>query len=122
MINKQTRRVKRIRRHKRVRKNIFGTSARPRFCVTKGIRNIHVQIINDEKGKTLAACSTLSAELKDKIAKGGNVESAGLVGELIAQKAKIAGIKKVVFDRSGYLYHGRVKALAEGARKAGLEF
>lgn len=122
MINKQTRKVKRIRRHKRVRKNIFGTAARPRLCVTKGIRNMHAQIINDEKQKTLVACSTFSAELRDKVPKGGNVEAAGLVGELIAQKAKIAGIKKVIFDRSGYLYHGRVKALAEGARKAGLEF
>lgn len=122
MINNQTRKIKRIRRHKRVRKSIFGTAARPRLCVTKGIRNIYAQIINDEKQKTLVACSTFSAELRDKVAKGGNTEAAGLVGELIAQKAKIAGIKKVIFDRSGYLYHGRVKALAEGARKAGLEF
>lgn len=122
MINKETRKIKRTRRHKRVRKNIFGTDKRPRLCVKKSIKGIYAQIVNDSKGNILAASSTLSAELKGKFKGGGNIEAAVLVGELIAQKAKIAGIKKVVFDRSGYLYHGRVKALADGARKAGLEF
>lgn len=122
MIKKEGKKSLRIKRHKKIRKKVFGTTTSPRLCVSRSLNNIYAQLVNDTETKTLAACSTLSVEIKDKISKGGNIEAATLVGELIAQKAKIIGIKKVVFDRAGYLYHGRVKALAEGARKRGLEF
>ncbi len=122
MIKEKAKKIARIRRQKKIRKKIFGTNNSPRLCVSRTLNNIYAQLVNDAETKTLAACSTLSAEIKDKISKGGNIEAARLVGELIAQKAKIIGIKKVVFDRAGYLYHGRVKALAEEVRKNGLEF
>ncbi|MFH1238726.1 MAG: 50S ribosomal protein L18 [bacterium] len=122
MIKKESKKVVRSRRQIRVRKKILGTAARPRLCVSRSLTNIYAQIINDEAGKTLVACSSISPELKDKLSQKGNVAAAKQVGQLIAQKAKSAGINKVVFDRAGYLYHGRVKALAEGAREGGLEF
>ena len=112
----------RLRRHKRVRKKIFGTPERPRLCVFRSLRHIYAQIIDDTVGRTLVAASTLSPELRGKLKTGGNIEAARYVGELIAKKALEKGIKKVVFDRGGYKYHGRVKALAEAARKGGLEF
>lgn len=112
----------RIRRHIRVRKKISGTTKRPRLSVYRSLRHIYAQVIDDERGVTIAAASTLSPEIRDKINYGGNVEAAKLVGSLIAQKALQVGIKRVVFDRGGYKYHGRVKALAEAAREAGLEF
>lgn len=115
-------RLARIRRHKRVRKKVSGTPERPRLCVFRSLRHIYAQIIDDEHGVTLAAASTLSPEIRDKIKTGGNIEAAKLVGQLIAKKALEKGIKRVVFDRGGYKYHGRVKALAEAAREAGLEF
>ncbi|RKY04953.1 50S ribosomal protein L18 [Candidatus Poribacteria bacterium] len=115
-------RLARIRRHKRVRKKVSGTPERPRLCVFRSLRHIYAQIIDDEHGVTLAAASTLSPEIRDKIKTGGNIEAAKLVGQLIAKKALEKGIKKVVFDRGGYKYHGRVKALADAAREAGLEF
>jgi len=112
--------VARKRRHMRVRGKISGTAARPRLNVFKSLKNIYVQIIDDETGKTLVSASTLDAELKGKY--GGNKEAAEALGELIAKKAKAAKIKVVVFDRGGYIFHGRVAKLAEGARKGGLEF
>ena len=122
MIKKEARKKIRVRKHKKIRKKIFGTTTSPRLCVSRSSKNIYVQLINDVESKTLTACSSFSTEIKDKISKGGNIEAAVLVGELIAQKAKSIGINKIVFDRGGYLYHGRVKALAEAAREKGLKF
>jgi len=121
-LDPKEKRLARIRRHKRVRKKVSGTPERPRLCVFRSLRHIYAQIIDDEHGVTLAAASTLSPEIRDKIKTGGNIEAAKLVGQLIAKKALEKGIKKVVFDRGGYKYHGRVKALADAAREAGLEF
>jgi large subunit ribosomal protein L18 len=105
-----------------VRKKIRGTAERPRLNVFRSLKNIYVQVIDDTTGTTLVAASTLDGAIKGKIANGGNKDAAKEVGKLIGQKAIEKGIKKVVFDRGGYLYHGRVKELAEGAREAGLEF
>ncbi|MBQ8892152.1 MAG: 50S ribosomal protein L18 [Bacilli bacterium] len=118
MISKVSRNDVRVERHKRVRTKVFGTHDIPRVCVFKSNTNIYAQIINDEEGITLVSASSL--EFKDKI--GSNVEAAKTVGENLAKKAKKAGITKVVFDRGGYLYHGRVKALADAMRDSGLEF
>jgi large subunit ribosomal protein L18 len=115
-------RIGRDRRHARIRKKIFGTGERPRLSVYRSLNHIYVQIIDDSKGKTLVAASTREGELKSEKGHKGNAVIAKKVGELIAQKARGKGINKVVFDRGGYLYHGRVKALAEAAREAGLEF
>ena len=112
----------RVKRHERVRKDIFGTPERPRLCVFRSSKNIYAQIIDDVNGNTLATASTLDKDIKEKAAYGGNKEAAKLVGEKIGAAAKKAGIATVSFDRGGYLYHGRVKELADGARSAGLEF
>ncbi len=122
MINKPNSREVRLRKHARVRKKISGTTERPRMSVFKSLKNIYVQIIDDTKGTTLLAASTLDEALKGKLAFGGNKEAAAGVGKLIAEKALENGIKTVVFDRGGYLYHGRIKELADAAREAGLEF
>lgn len=108
--------------HRRIRKRVVGTEERPRLCVFRSLNHIYAQIIDDFEGKTLAAASTLDASVKEKTSTGGNTEAAKYVGALLAQKALEKGITKVVFDRSGYKYHGRVAALAEGARENGLEF
>jgi large subunit ribosomal protein L18 len=121
MIIKEPKNISRARRHVRVRKRVFGTPERPRLCVFKSLKNLYAQIINDEEGTTIVAASTLDPEIRDSVS-GCNIESAKKVGELIAKKAAQKGITKVVFDRSGYIYHGRIKALAESAREAGLEF
>ncbi|MCS7200264.1 MAG: 50S ribosomal protein L18 [Caldimicrobium sp.] len=120
---------KRLRRHKRVRKKIFGFPERPRLSVFRSKKQIYAQIIDDTKGHTLVACSSLTPEVREKIKelreKGlikNKVDVARIVGMTLAEKAKEKGITKVVFDRGGYKYHGRVKALAEGAREKGLEF
>ena len=118
MISKQDKNVSRVRRHARVRAKISGTSEAPRLCVYRSNKNIEAQIIDDVKGVTLVASSSMGLKLEN----GSNVEAATKVGQDIAQKALAKKIKKVVFDRSGYIYHGRVKALAEAAREAGLEF
>ena len=110
-----------VLRKLKVRKKIFGTAVRPRLSVYRSLRNIHAQVIDDMQGKVIAADSTISAESKDR-KKGGNIVAAEKVGDRIAKKTIAAGIKKVVFDRGGVPYHGRIKALAESARKAGLEF
>ena len=120
MINKKSRNEARIARHDRVRSKVVGNSETPRLNVFRSNANITAQIIDDVKGVTLVSASTLEKELKIK--NGGNVEAAKLIGEEIAKRAKKAKITKVVFDRGGYLYHGRVKALAEAARENGLEF
>lgn len=117
-----TKQEARLRRRKRIRKKIVGTSLKPRLSVFKSLRHLYAQVVDDERGMTLASACTLSPEIKDQIKYGGNVDASKLVGELIAKKALENGIKKVVFDRGGYLYHGRVKALAEAAREVGLQF
>jgi len=116
------RRSGRLRRHWRVRKKVRGTSARPRLCVYRSLKHIYAQIIDDTVGQTLVAASTLEPELRCRLTSTGNVEAAREVGQLVAQRAREKDIEKVVFDRGGYLYHGCVKALAEGAREAGLVF
>lgn len=113
---------KRIIRHKRVRKKVFGTSERPRLCVFKSNKYIYAQIIDDEKGVTICAASSLEKDLKEKLSSTKDKLAAREVGALIARRAIEKGIKKVVFDRGGYKYHGRVKELADAAREAGLEF
>lgn len=122
MLKKASRRELRDKKRIRVRKKVFGTSERPRLNVFRSLNHIYAQLIDDESGRTLCAASTLSPQLRGKLKTGGNVEAARAVGELIAQIAIEKGIKDVVFDRAGYLYHGRVKALAEGARAGGLRF
>jgi large subunit ribosomal protein L18 len=106
--------------HKRIRKKVEGTAERPRLCVYRSLNHIYAQIVDDTKGATLCAASTVEKDLKEK--KGGNIDSAKVVGKLIAERARSKGIETVVFDRGGYLYHGRVKSLAEAAREAGLKF
>lgn len=113
----------RLRRKKRVRKNVRGTSEKPRLCVFRSSRHIYAQIIDDSKGITLAAASSLCKDISGQVGKNsGNKEGAALIGAAIADRAIEKGIKRVVFDRNGFLYHGRVKALSEGAREHGLEF
>jgi large subunit ribosomal protein L18 len=109
-------------RHLRIRQQVRGTAARPRLSVFRSLKHVYAQLIDDETGRTLVAVSSLSPEFKPRLANGGNVAAARLVGELVAEKARAAGIERVVFDRGGYQYHGRVKALAEAARAGGLKF
>jgi large subunit ribosomal protein L18 len=115
---KLTTEQKRKRRHRRVRGRVQGSAARPRLCVFRSSKGIYAQVIDDDAGVTLASASTLVLDG----ASGSKSERAAEVGKLVAQRARDAGIEKVVFDRGGYLYHGRVKALADGAREGGLEF
>jgi large subunit ribosomal protein L18 len=122
MINKQSKNVSREKRHLRVRKKISGTAERPRLNVYRSEMNIYAQIIDDLAGTTLVSASTIDKEIKEKLSVGSNKEAAKAVGELIAKRAIDKGIKTVVFDRGGYIYHGRVKELAEAARSAGLDF
>ena len=110
----------RKRRHHRVRKKVFGEPTRPRLSVFRSARHITAQVIDDRSGRTLAAASTVEKDLRS--ANGGNKDAATKVGRLLAERAKAAGIDKVVFDRGGFGYHGRVAALADAAREAGLEF
>ena len=119
MINKKDTNKARLKRHVRVRAKIHGTAACPRLCVYRSNANIYAQVINDDEGKTLVAASTLE---KDFTEYGGNKTAAREVGKLVAQRALDKGIENVVFDRGGYLYHGRVLELAEGAREGGLKF
>ena len=119
MINRPDTRSQRIKRHKRVRAKISGTPERPRLNVFRSETNIYAQIIDDVNGKTLVSASSLEKGFEGS---GSNCEAAKKVGEAIAERAKAKGIENVVFDRGGYVYHGRVKALAEGAREGGLQF
>ncbi|NLJ71294.1 MAG: 50S ribosomal protein L18 [Clostridiaceae bacterium] len=122
MIKKIQKNKIRQRKHARVRKHISGTSERPRLSVFRSLSHIYAQVIDDITGTTLVSASTLDAKISEKVKSTGNCEAAQLVGKLIAERSLAKGIESVVFDRSGYLYHGRVAALAEGAREAGLKF
>ena len=122
MISQVDRKEERNKRRVRVRKKISGTAERPRLNVFRSLNNIYASLIDDKNGVTLLSVSTLSPDLKGKLAQSGNKEAAAAVGRMVAQAALEKGIKQVVFDRAGYHYHGRVKALAEAAREGGLEF
>jgi len=122
MIAKPDKNKIRKKRHYRVRNKLQGTAVRPRLNVFRSAKHIYAQVIDDASGATLAAASTMDPELKDAVNHGGNVDAAQKVGELVAKRAADKGVTEVVFDRGGYLYHGRVKALAEAAREAGLKF
>jgi large subunit ribosomal protein L18 len=120
MIQKTAKSLIRERVHRRIRSKVKGTSERPRLCVFRSLKQIYAQVVDDQKGCTLAAAA--SGDKDAAGASGGNLAGAKAVGRLIAERAKAKGVQRVVFDRGGYLYHGRVKALAEAAREAGLEF
>jgi len=123
MITKWIKLSGREKRHKRIRNKIVGTIERPRLSIRRSSSHLYAQMVDDTTGRTLVSMSTLSVDLKDKIKKdAGNVKGAEILGSAIAHKSKEKGITKVVFDRAGYLYHGRVKALADAARKGGLNF
>lgn len=122
MSSTKDREVARRRRHLRVRKKIKGTEDRPRLAVFRSLNHIYGQIIDDRSGRTLAAASTLDPEVRERIADLNKSEQAKVVGEVLARRATGHGIRKVVFDRAGYKFHGRVRSLAEGARAEGLEF
>ena len=122
MLKKADKNANRLQRHKRVRRKITGTTQRPRLCVFRSSNNIYAQIIDDANRVTLTAASSLDAEVKGAVNHGGTKEAAKMVGEMIAKRAIEKGITEVVFDRGGYLYHGRVQVLAEAAREAGLKF
>lgn len=118
----KTRQEKRLRRHRRIRKRVFGTPERPRLSVFRSLKHIYAQIIDDTTGRTLCSASTLDKELRSKLQELTKTQQAVEVGKLVAKRAISLGITKVVFDRGGHKYHGRVKALAEAAREEGLEF
>ena len=122
MVSKTNRKFERNRRHLRVRRKISGTPECPRLCMYRSNTNIYAQIIDDVNGITLVAASTMEAEIASKVEHTSTVEAAKAVGEAIAKKAMDKGITEVVFDRGGYIYHGKIQALAEAAREAGLQF
>ena len=121
-MDKDTARAARLRRHARVRARVEGTTPKPRLCVFRSLNHVYAQVIDDSQGRTLASASTLEPEIKGTTAGKTKVAQSGLVGSLVAKRALSAGIKQVVFDRGGYKYHGRLKALAEAARQEGLKF
>jgi large subunit ribosomal protein L18 len=121
-VRRLSRSAARQRVHQRVRLRVEGTPERPRLCVYRSIDHIYAQVIDDRAGKTLVSASSADKETKKGLKGGGNIAAAKVVGKTIAQRAKAAGVQKVVFDRGGYKYHGRVKALADAAREAGLQF
>jgi large subunit ribosomal protein L18 len=121
MSGRDSKGIKKIR-HRRVRQKVTGTISRPRLCVFRSLNHIHAQLIDDSRGQTLVSMSTLDSQVRSKTDGMGKSKKAEIVGTLLAEKALNEGIKQVVFDRGGYKYHGRVKTLAEAARKAGLEF
>jgi len=112
----------RRRIHERVRTRVMGTTERPRLCVYRSLGHIYTQVIDDRTGQTLASASSVDKETKKNLKGGGNIAAAKVIGKAIADRAKAVGVTKVVFDRGGYKYHGRVKALADAAREAGLQF
>ena len=122
MISKGDKNKARLKRHLRIRKNVTGTAERPRLNIFRSSKHIYAQLIDDVEGITIAQASTLDPQLKETVENGGNVTAARQVGELVAKRAVEKNIKRVVFDRGGYLYHGRIQALADAAREAGLEF
>lgn len=113
---------KRHTRHLRVRKKVVGTPGRPRLCVYRSLDHMYAQVVDDTAQRTLTSASTVEPSFKEKAVSGGNIKAAAMVGKLLAGRAVEKGLKKVVFDRGGYLYHGRVKALADAAREGGLDF
>jgi large subunit ribosomal protein L18 len=121
-VRKLSRNAHRQRVHLRVRTRVAGTPERPRLCVFRSLNHIYAQVIDDRTGRTLAAASSLDKEIRKQLKGGGNVAAAKVVGKAIAERARSTGIELVVFDRGGYKYHGRVQALAEAAREAGLKF
>lgn len=121
-VRRLSRDAHRQRVHLRVRKKVVGTPERPRLSVYRSLNHIYAQVIDDRTGRTLAAASSLDKEMRKQLKGGGNVAAAKVVGRAIAERARSAGIEQVVFDRGGYKYHGRVQALAEAAREAGLKF
>ncbi len=122
MISNRSRNEMRELRHRRLRKHVAGTDARPRLSVFRSLKHIYAQIIDDEKGRTIVAASTLDEAVKGTLKNSGNQEAAKSVGKLVAEKALAQGISSVVFDRGGHIFHGRVKVLADAAREAGLKF
>ena len=122
MITPLDRATERGRIHRRIRRKIAGNRQRPRLCVFRSLNHIYAQIIDDSEGKTLVAASTVEKKVRGDARRAGNIQAAKLVGKAIAERARAEGIEAVVFDRGGYLYHGRIKALAEAAREAGLKF
>jgi large subunit ribosomal protein L18 len=121
-VRKLSREMHRRRVHVRMRKKLAGTPERPRLCVNRSSRHMRAQVIDDEKGLTLVSASSLDKDVRDQIKGGGNIAASKIVGKVIAERARAKGIENVVFDRGGYQYHGRVQALAEAAREAGLKF
>jgi len=122
MITAIDRAQERLRIHRRIRRKILGSPARPRLCVFRSLNHIYAQVVDDLGGNTMTSASTVEKEICPDRKSGGNIQGAKLVGRMIAERAKAKGIEAVVFDRGGYLYHGRVKALAEAAREHGLKF
>jgi len=121
-VRKLSRDAHRRQVHRRVRRSVSGTPERPRLCVYRSLDHIYAQVIDDQNQRTLASASSVDKETRTQIKGGGNIAAAKLVGKIIAERAKAAGVDKVVFDRGGYRYHGRVQALAGAAREAGLNF
>ena len=121
-VRRLSREAHRRRIHVRMRKRISGTPERPRLCVHRSTRHIRAQVVDDASGTTLAAASSLDKDVRAQIKGGGNIAASKVVGKVIAERARAKGVEKVVFDRGGYQYHGRVQALAEAAREAGLKF
>lgn len=122
MIKSENRKIKVQKRHQSIRVKLKGTSESPRLAVYRSTKHIYAQVIDDVKHVTIASASSVDKELKEKLSHGGNIDAAKLVGETVAKKALKAGVKEVVFDRGGFLYHGRIAALADAAREAGLDF
>ena len=121
-VRKLSRDLHRKRVHDRVRTKVSGTTERPRLCVYRSLGHIYAQVIDDRSGKTLVSASSVDGETKKSLKGGGNIAAAKVIGKAVAERARAAGVQKVVFDRGGYKYHGRVKALADAAREAGLQF
>lgn len=121
-VRRLSREAHRHRIHRRMRKTLAGTPERPRLCVHRSSKHIRAQVVDDQTGRTIASASSLDGEVKTVIKGGGNIAASKVVGKVIAERAQAKGIEKVVFDRGGYQYHGRVQALAEAAREAGLKF
>lgn len=122
MITKKNRKAIVQKRHYRSRRTLMGTAERPRLAIYRSVKHIYAQLINDETRQTIAAASSLDADLRTKFNHGGNIDAAKAVGELVAKRAKDKGVTQIVFDRGGNIYHGRVAALAEAAREVGLDF
>ena len=122
MIKSENRKNRVRKRHQTIRVKVAGTSDAPRLAVYRSTKHIYAQVINDETGVTLASASSVDKDMKEQLKHGGNIEAAKVVGEAVAKKALAVGVKDVVFDRGGFLYHGRIQALADAAREAGLNF